>query len=137
MSEQSTPAERPEPVEPIEPVEPAPPIESAQPAEPVEATTAPQPVVAEPPPPAPAPPVVATAPAATPVTTRRGWLPYLGVGLAGVLLGIVLTCAAGLLIRVAWHHHGYDGGPGRHAPMHDQRPGPGGFGDNNGGPFRR
>jgi len=125
MSEQSTPAERP--VEPVEQVEPVPPAE---------ATTAPQPAVVEAPPPAPTAPVVATAPAATPVTTRtrRGWLPYLGVGLAGVLLGIVLTCAAGLLIHVAWDHHGYDNGPGRHAPFEDRRPGPG-FGD--GGPFRR
>ena len=121
MSEQSTPAERPvEPVEPVEQVEPVPPAE---------ATTAPQPAAVEAPPPAPATPVV--------TRTRRGWLPYLAVGLAGVLLGIVLTCAAGLLIRVAWgHHHGFDGGPGRHAPFEDRRPGPG-FGDNNGGPFRR
>jgi len=127
MSEQSTPADRP--VEPVEPVEPTP----------AEATTAPQPAVAEAPP-APSAPAVATAPVATPVVTRtrRGWLPYLGVGLAGVLLGIVLTCAAGLLIRVAWgHHHGFDGGPGRHAPMEQQRPGPGFGNGNGGGPFRR
>jgi hypothetical protein len=111
MSEQPTPAE---PVEPVEYVAPAEPV---------------QPAVA---------PTVVTAPAAVPVTTRtrRGWLPYLGVGLAGVLIGIIVTCAAGLLIQVAWGHHGFDGGPGRHAPFEHRRPMPGpGFGE--GGPFRR
>jgi hypothetical protein len=132
MSEQSTPAERHEPVEAAEPVETTPPAETTLPAEPA-ATTAPQPAVVDAPPPAPAP-VYASAPAVPPVR-RRGWLPYLGVGLVGVLVGILLTCSAGLLIRVAWgHHHGFDDGPGWHAPMRDQRPGPG-FGD--GGPFRR
>src|SRR5690349_211923 len=128
MSEQPTPAERP-----VEPIESAP-VESA-PVEPAAATTEPQPAVVDAPPPAPAP-VYAAAPAAPPVVKgRRGWLPYLAVGLEGVLVGILLTCTAGLLVRVAWdHHHGFDGGPGRHAPFENRRPGPG-FGD--GGPFGR
>src|SRR5262245_59562736 len=114
MSEQSTPAEQPaEPVQPVEPVESAEPVQSAD-------TTAPQPAVVDAPPPAPAP-VYTAAPAVAPVVKRRrGWLPYLGVGLAGVLVGILLTCAAGLVVRVAWGHHGYDDGPGRHAPMQDR-----------------
>jgi hypothetical protein len=74
-------------------------------------------------------PVVAAVPPARP---RRGWLPFVGVGLAGVLIGILLTCAAGLVFRIGFGHHGFDGGPGRHAPFEDRRPHlP------DGGPFRR
>lgn len=136
MSEQSTPAERAEPVAPT-PADSTPPAPAAEPVDPLPPgepvdTTAAQPAVVD----APPPPVYAAAPVPPPVVKRRrGWLPYLAVGLAGVLIGILLTCSAGLLFRLAWGHHGFDGGPGRHMPMQNQRPGPG-FGDN-GGPFRR